>query len=172
MSFMIFNGRPFKDLAHKLVTTPFQQGWQWVVEFDNTHGITAPNEFEIYAKSIEHGGATIDFEEKQVGGNSFNAPMKKNLGDITLTLRDHEDGRCETFCKKLNALILNDDGTVNLPVDYLFTIRIYRLYDDDRKVLYREEQVSMGEYGPFTRSVDEVGAFVSFPAVFKKYQAF
>lgn len=170
MAYMNFNGKSLKSLAHKQMTTQYQHGWQWVIEFSGK-GINAPSDLELYAKSIEHGGATIEYEEKQIGANTINSPVHKTAGTITLIIRDNEDGRWEEFFKTLIKRVVNDDGTVNLPVDYLFNMRMYRLMSDDRKVLYRDWSVSMAEYGSFTRGNDAVGEFVSFPAVFKKYQA-
>jgi hypothetical protein len=168
---MKFNGKPLKNLAHKMVTTHYQLGWQWVVEFTGA-GISPPSDFEIFAKSIEHGGDTIEYEEKQIGANTINSPVHKTAGTITLIIRDHEDGRCEKFFKTLTKRVVNSDGTVNLPADYLFQLKLYRVMDDDSKVLDRDWTVSMAEYGSMTRSQEQIGEFVSYPAVFKKYQAF
>jgi hypothetical protein len=167
---MTFNGKPLKGLANKLVHTKFQMGWQWVLEFSGK-GINPPSDFEIYAKSVEHGGATLEYEEKQIGANTINSPTHKTAGTITLIIRDNEDGRCEKFFAELIKRVVNDDGTVNLPAEYLFSLRMYRLMDDDRKELYRDWMVSIAEYGSFTRSNEEVGQFVTYPAIFKKYQA-
>lgn len=166
---MTFNGTPLKSLAKKLVHTNFQLGWQWVVEFSGA-GINPPPDFEIYAKSIEHGGATLEYEEKQIGANTINSPTHKTAGTVTLLIRDHEDGRCEKFFAQLIKRVVNDDGTVNLPSEYLFKMRLYRLMENDSKVLDKEWDVSMAEYGGFTRSVEEK-SFVTYPAVFKKYKA-
>lgn len=167
---MKFNGKPLKSLAHKLARTKFQLGWQWVVEFSG-NGVRPPADFEIYAKSIEHGGATIEYEEKQIGANTVNTPTHKTAGTVTLTIRDHEDGRCEKFFKSLIDRVVNKDGTINLPHDYLFEMSLYRLMDNDSKELYKTWTVSMAEYGGFTRSVEQGNEFISYPAVFKKYQA-
>jgi hypothetical protein len=167
---MTFNGKPLKGLAHKLVHTKFQMGWQWVLEFSGT-GVNPPADFEIYAKSIEHGGATIEYDEKQIGANTVNSPTHKTAGTITLIIRDNEDGRCENFFAAMVKRVINEDGTVNLPAEYLVDMRMFRLMDDDSKVLYREWKVSIAEYGGFTRSNEEVGQFVTYPVIFKKYQS-
>lgn len=167
---MKFNGKSLRTVADRLMQTKFQHGWQWVVEFSG-NGVNPPPDFEIYAKSIEHGGATIEYEEKQIGANQINSPIYKTVGSITLMIRDREDGVCEAFFKKLSERVVNYDGTVNLPAQYLFTMKMYRIMDNDQRVLDKTWTVSMGEYGSFTRSNEEVNSFVTFPAVFKKYQA-
>lgn len=167
---MKFNGKALKNIAAKLMQTKFQQGWQWVVEFSGK-GVNPPPDFEIYAKSIEHGGFTIEYEEKQIGANQINSPLYKTVGEITLMIRDREDGVCEKFFEALAKRVVNNDGTVNLPAEYLFTMKMYRLMDNDSRVLDKTWTVSMGEYGGFTRTTEEVNSFVTFPAVFKKYQA-
>lgn len=167
---MKFNGKALRSVAAKLMQTKFQQGWQWVVEFSGK-GVSSPPDFEIYAKSIEHGGATIEYEEKQIGANQINSPIYKSVGEITLIIRDREDGVCEKFFETLANRVVNKDGTVNLPADYLFTMKMYRIMDDDSRVLDKTWTVSMGSYGGFVRSVEEVSSFVTFTATFKKYQA-
>lgn len=165
------NGSKLKDIAKKLVHTQFQQNWQWVVEFSDTGNIKCPADFDLYCKEIEHGGLTIEFEDKQIGANTISSPVNKSCGSITLQIRDNEDARCEGFFKKLGEKVINKDGTVNLPVDYLFKLLLYRFNDKGEKKLYNTYQVALSEYGGFTRGRDEVGAFVTYPVVFKKYQA-
>lgn len=163
--------KQLRAISSKLVHTKFQHQWQWQLEFTGP-GINPPADFDIFAKSIEHGGATVEADEKQIGSATVTSPSHKTAGEITLTIRDHEDGRCEKFFSELVARVVNDDATVNLPAEYLFSLRMYRLLDNDSKVLYRDWRVWATGYGGFVRSRDERGAFVSFQATFRKHSAF
>ncbi|MFG0449428.1 hypothetical protein [Shewanella sp. YQ_9] len=163
--------KQLRSLSNKLVHTKFQHQWQWLLEFSGP-GVKPPTDFDIYAKSIEHGGATIEADEKQIGSNTVTSPSHKTAGEITLTIRDNEDARCENFFKELVSRVVNEDGTVNLPAEYLFKMRMYRLLDNDEKVLYRDWLVWATGYGGFVRSRDERGTFVSFQVTFRKHSAF
>lgn len=155
-----------RRLVKQLVKTPFQQGWQFRVEVDGQ-----PADLDIYVKEITYGGLTIEYESKQIGSQTLNAPVNKSASVVTVTVRDHEDGRVAAFFEKKAKLVVNPDGTVNLPVDYLFKMRLYRLKSDDSEVLDKEWTVSAAEYGEITRDRSAVTEFVSFPMTFQKYKA-
>lgn len=155
-----------RRMVKQLVQTPFQQGWQFRVEIDGQ-----PSDLDIYVKEITYGGLTIEYESKQIGSQTLNAPVNKTAGLVTLTVRDHEDGRVAEFFNKKAKKVVNDDGTVNLPIDYLFKMRLYRLKSDDSEVLDKEWTVSAAEYGEITRDRSAVSEFVSYPMSFQKYKA-
>ncbi|MGL4900342.1 MAG: hypothetical protein ACRCZA_00130 [Shewanella sp.] len=159
-----------KSIAKQLARTTFVQNWQWRVAFSGA-GVNPPSDFDIYCRSIEHGGLTIEYESKQVGAVTINSPTHKTAGTVTLTIRDHEDFRCEKFFRRMAAKVLNDDGTINLPSSYLFKMAIYIINQDGSETLYNQWDVSAGEFGGFTRGRDEIGAFVSYPMVFQKYKS-
>lgn len=155
-----------RRLVKQLVQTPFQQGWQFRVEVDGQ-----PSDLDIYVKDITYGAGTIEYESKQIGSLTINAPINKTASLVTVTVRDHEDGRVEAFFDKLADKVVNPDGTVNLPVDYLVKMRLYRLLSGDKEKLDKEWTVSACECGEITRSRNEVTEFLSFPLSFQKYKS-
>lgn len=163
--------RKQQEMAHRLVHAKFQQGWQWKISIRNCP-IKVPQNLDMYAKSVEHGGFTIEYEPYQVGSLQFNQPQHKTASDITLIIRDDEDSRFENFLGDLAALVVNPNGTVNLPKDYLFTLVLDKLLDDGSEVPYKEWKVSIGNYGGFNRARDAIGEFVSFTAVFQKHASY
>lgn len=155
-----------RRMVRQLVTTPFQQGWQFRVEIDGQ-----PSDMDIYIKEVTYGGLSIEYESKQIGSLTINAPVSKSASVVTVTVRDHEDGRVAAFFEKKAKLVVNPDGTVNLPVNYLFKMRLYRLKSNDSEVLEKEWTVSAAEYGEITRDTSAVTEFVTFPMTFQKYKS-
>lgn len=156
-----------RRMSHQLVQTPFQQGWQYRVEIAG-----APSDFDIYVKDITYGAYTIEFEAKQIGSMEIQNPTHKTAGLVTLTVRDHQDGRVEKFFTKAADKVVNRDGTVNLPRQYLLTMRLYLLMEDGSESLSKEWEVAPAECGEITRSRSSLNEFVSFPISFQKYRSF
>lgn len=155
-----------RRMVKQLVQTPFQQGWQFRVEIDSQ-----PSDLDIYVKDITYGAVTIEYESKQLGSQTINAPINKTAGTVSVTVRDHDDGRVEAFFQKLADKVVNSDGTVNLPVDYLIKMRLYRLLSNDSEKLDKEWIVSAAECGEVTRSRTDVTELISFPMTFQQYKA-
>lgn len=153
-----------RRIVKQLVETPFQQGWQFRIEIDG-----APRDFDLFVKDITYGVFTIEYEDKQIGSKTISSPINKASGVVSMTVRDHDDGRVRLFMSKLAAKVVNPDGTVNLSSDYLIKLRLYRLLADDREILEADWKVSAAECGEINRSRADVNQFVSFPITFQKY---
>lgn len=155
-----------KRMAHQLVMTPFQQGWQYRVEVSGM-----PSDFDVYMKDITYGAYTIEFEAKQIGTMEIQNPTHRTAGLVTLTVRDHQDARVENFFTEAANRVINQDGTVNLPKEYLLTMRLYLLQEDGGEKLSKEWEVVPAECGEITRSRAALNEFVSFPISFQKYRS-
>lgn len=152
--------------SHQLVETPFQQGWQYRVEVDGM-----PPDFDFYVKDITYGAFTIEYEAKEIGTHQIQNPTHKTAGLVTLTVRDHQDARVEKFFTKAAGKVVNHDGTVNLPKDYLLKMRLYLLQENGGEVLSKEWEVAPAECGDITRSRSSLNEFVSYPISFQKYRS-
>ncbi|HHO0939032.1 TPA: hypothetical protein ACRTTK_003068 [Aeromonas hydrophila] len=155
-----------RRMAHQLVMTPFQQGWQYRVEVSGM-----PADFDIYVKDITYGSFQIEYEAKEIGTLQVQNPTHRTAGLVTLTVRDHQDARVENFFTKAANRVVNPDGTVNLPKDYLLNMRLYLLQEDGGEKLYKEWDVAPAECGDITRTRSALSEFVSFPISFQKYRS-
>ncbi|WP_050978651.1 hypothetical protein [Edwardsiella tarda] len=155
-----------RELIRKLMMIRFAQGWQWCVEADGM-----PPEFDMFVKDITYGGGTVETEPRQIGAGEFNKPTYRSSGTITMTVRDDEDMLIATWFDRQKAKITNPDGTINLPGEYLFTIRIYQLTQIG-KVLDGEWAVMATQRGDCTRSRDQVSEFYSYTLTFTKYSSY
>lgn len=153
-----------RRIVKQLVETPFQQGWQFRIEIDG-----APRDFDLFVKDVTYGVFTIEYEDKQIGSKTVSSPINKASGIVSMTVRDHDDGRIRLFMSKLADKVVNSDGTVNLSSSYLVKLRLYRLLANENEILEAEWKVSAAECGEINRSRTDINQFVSFPITFQKY---
>ena len=171
---MSYTRQKLKSLYRKAQETPFQQGWEFradiTIPSENTNsGIRIPD-LSIFMKSFTHGGYTIDYESKRIGTANLNTPTSKSAGSISCTVRDNRAGEIESFFRKLQNVV-NSNGTVNLPYQYLFKIALYRPDDKGNDVLRHEWIVSAESMGEVARAYDQVTEYTSFEMSFKKYRS-
>lgn len=102
---------------------PWLQGWQWAVEIDSPD---APTDFDIYVKDIDLGAGSIDADSFQVGSSSIALPTYSNVGEITLTVRDDQNLTISKWFKNRIKKVRNQDGTLNIPKEYVFKVTFLR----------------------------------------------
>ena len=109
------NMAKLRGIVKKALETDFKRGWQYRIEIDGT-----PEGWDIYCKEASHQAWDIEVEAFNIGAHVVSYPVRANPTTLSLTMRDNEDGRIQKWfadkCKK----VVNDDGTFNLPIDYLF----------------------------------------------------
>lgn len=130
-----------------------------------------PEELILYVKDVAYGKGTIDSKSMEVGTGEFNLPSKKNAGSVTVTFYDDEAGTISAFITSLQKKIFNEDGTINLPVDYLFKIKIFRILQDASEFLEYEKSVYCEENNDYKGSVEAVNERGTFNATFKKFRS-
>lgn len=171
---MSYTRQRLKTLYKKVAETPFQQGWEFRAEItipsENVNSGIAIPDLSIYMKSFTHGGYTIDYESKRIGTAHINTPTSKSAGSVSCMVRDNRNGDVEAFFRKLQNVV-NSDGTVNLPYQYLFKIAFFRPNDSGEDVLHHEWTVSAESMGEFARSYEQVSEYTSFEMSFKKYRS-
>lgn len=152
-----------KAYSQKLVETPFKQGWQWMIEVDEQ-----PPDFEIYVKDIEYGGGSIDADVTAIGGGSIAKPVSANAGEVTMTVRDHGDGRVKKWFDTMLAKVKNPDGTVNLPKDYVFNLKIYNVLPTGEKILDETIRVFAVKC-QISLNYEQHGEYISYPITLQKF---
>lgn len=145
---------------------PWIQGWQWAIEI-KVSGV--PDNFDIYVKDVSFGAGSIDADTKAVGAGGFALPTTAEVGEIVMTIRDNEKLTMNHWVEERLALVKNEDGTINIPKDYVFQMRLFTLNSDGEKVLYKSYQVYPIKIGDVTWSREEVNTISSFPVIFKKF---
>lgn len=145
---------------------PWLQGWQWAIEIK---AAGAPQDFDIYVKDVSFGAGSIDADVKVVGSGGFALPTTASVGEITMTVRDSEKLTVNQWIDERLALVKNEDGTINIPKDYLFEMRLFMLTSEGEKLPYKSYQVYPTKRGDVTWSREEVNTVASFPLVFQKF---
>ena len=151
-----------KSILQAAMRIRYAQGWQWTVEADGMPGI------DMYAKDVTFGFGNIETESKIIGGIEFNKPTHRTAGNLTMTVRDNENGDLYKWFDQRRAKVINNDGTINLPPSYLMNVRLYRVSQDGQRTLAEEAAMIPTTLGEVTWSRDQVTEFMSYPLSFVK----
>ncbi|MEC6832960.1 hypothetical protein VXS06_14430 [Photobacterium toruni] len=152
-----------KQYLTKLMTTPFKQGWQWILEADNT-----PPDFDIYVKDIDMGMGSVDADSQNIGSGAIAKPTTASAGEITMTVRDHQDGRIAKWFATQIGKVRNKNGTVNLPKDYVFHVRLLSVDDDGNKSPWKEYRV-FAQGINLTLNYESIGEFITYSITLQKF---
>lgn len=153
-----------KQIIQKMMTTPFLQGWQWMIEIES-----GPTEFDIFVKDIDFGAGSIDYETFQIGNGAYSIPTFSDCSEVVMTVRDTPDLVVAKWFDEQLAKVKNKDGTFNLPGTYVFTITVFILDDNLNKTELAKMQVSASKKGNYTLSREGVNEFISYPLTFQKF---
>lgn len=149
----------------------FQQQWQWSIKFSGPN-VVPLDDFDIYAKGINYGGGTIEYESKTIGGNTITYPTHQTAGTVSMTIRDDVKGTVENWMKGQLAKVIHPNGTVSLPMNYVFTMQLYRLIDMGNgkfdELLANTWEVSAASMSDFNREKDNLTEFCTFTLEFQK----
>lgn len=152
-----------KAILQAAMRIRYSQGWQWTVEVDGMPSL------EMYVADITYAFNNIETESKIIGGLEFNKPTHRVAGNVSMTVRDNENGDLFTWFEQCRAKVINPDGTINLAPSYLLNIRIYRVSQEGKRALEQEAQVIPTALGDVTRARDQVSEFTTYPLTFVKY---
>ncbi len=164
-----------RKISKKLATTPFEQGWQFRIEIEsikNNGRVDVPQDFDIYVKNISHGATEITYDAFKVGAITFQQPTASEPVVLSMTMRDHWDNRIAKWFDSLASKVLNSDGTVNLPIDYLLDVTLYSLNPDT------DEEIKINNWTLCPQKRDEksqdqtsVTEFTESPMTFIQYRS-
>ncbi|WP_318491902.1 hypothetical protein [Photobacterium leiognathi] len=155
-----------KQAARQLMNTPFIQGWQWCIEADD-----APHDMDIYVKDIDFGDGSIDADVFQIGCGSIALPTFSSCGEVSMTVRDHSDLRVSKWFDRQLAKVKNKDGTINLPAQYVFNLKVFTTTENGQKTLLSSMQVFAQKKGNYSLTREGVNTFMSVPLTFQKFSS-
>lgn len=163
-----------KALAH----TYFLEPWQWRVSIDGMPQELLDKKdtnhplFELLAKEISYGPIELETEAVKAGAVVFTYPTAQSPTTVTLTMRDTNDRLIYDWISAWKELIINDNGTFNLPATYIKKMTLYKMLDDQGSSDLPHDiwEVYPQKMGDITQSVDGQG-FVEFPVVFMQFRS-
>ena len=162
-----------RAVSKKLVQTHFQHGWQFrieVIDWQSIELLGRPDDFDLYVKDVTYCPTEVEVEPIKVGASTITYPTGAGPVVISMTMRDNEDHRISNWFNALVARILNSDGTVNLPADYLLRWSRYTLLADGGEVQTAGWDAFPMKLGDVTESVDAQG-FLEFPIQFQQFRS-
>lgn len=154
-----------KSMLKAALRMAYAQGWMWTVE------VAGFSQFQMFAKDINYTPINIETEAKNIGGVMINRPTLSSNSTVSLTMRDTEDGAVKTWFTSLASRVVNRDGTINLPTDYLVTLNIYNITSQGERLLADTYEVYATNLGDITRGRDQVQDFFSFPITWTIYSS-
>jgi len=155
-----------RGLTRKLVKTNFQQSWQFRVEIDGFD----PQDLDIYIKDVTYGPIEIETEAEKAGMHTLTYPSGTAPVGISMTMRDNQDQRIYDFVNDWCGQIVNPDGTVKLPPDYVKKWKRYSIGADSSETLRDTWDVFLTQVGDITESKDEPG-FLEFPVTLIQFKS-
>lgn len=148
----------------QLVDTPFQLSWEFRLDIDDEN---APNDLDIYVKDITYGSIEIETETIKAGMQTLTFPSGTGPVGLSMTMRDNQDRRIYDWFAAWCGKMVNDDGTVNLPSEYIRKAERINLADDKVQDTWFMFPTKMGDT---TESVDSPG-FLEFPISFIQFRS-
>lgn len=157
-----------RTLAIQVLHTPFREPWQFRIEPEGY----PDKDFDIYIKDITYGSTEIETEPENIGIQVLTFPNRAQPVTISLTMRDHEDRRVSKWFNSRVAKMINGDGTVNLPLDYVLTIRRFSLlhHGEQKETETDAWEVIPTQLGDVTEARDGEG-LLEFPITFIKFRS-
>jgi hypothetical protein len=174
----------YKTIAMQAVKTKFRQSWQFKFEIPG-----APADFDFYVKDVSYGPIEVQTDPEKIGASTLTITWPTGSGpvELSMTMRDNEDGRIHKWFKGLVAKVLNDDGTVGLPADYCIDVERFTVLQGALKDANGETVMDSAgqpiteiqtdtwtmyptQLGDVTESRDEPG-FCEFPITFVQFKS-
>ncbi len=155
-----------KKVATKFMEKPWLQGWMWTIEID---AADAPSDLDLYVKDVNFGAGSIEVDSFKIGSGNVAVPTASNAGEITMTIRDDQSLTIDRWLDSRLAKVKNQNGTINLPIEYVFTIKFFTLTDSGERVLYKSYRVFPTKKGDVTLSRENGNTIHSFPVIFQKF---
>ena len=155
-----------RRLVRQLVATDFAKEWLFRLELEGE-----PAEFDLFVKDISYSMFETSTDDEQIGSATLVWPTANQTIRISMTVRDHQDGRIRRFVKSWNEKVVHPDGTVGLPygVDgYVKKCRIYSQTEEGAESVDEELEVYPIQCGEVSRS-RENGQFLEFPVTFVQF---
>ena len=171
----VFSGGAYKGLTTELSNAKaisqmamrirYAQGWQWNIEIDGFSGL------DMYVKDITYGFGNIETETTLIGSVEYNKPTHATAGTLTVTVRDNENRDVRRWFLERKARVTNTDGTLNLPMQYMMTARIYSVSQEGEKKLLESVQVFPTQFGECSFARDQINEFSYYPLTFMRYSS-
>ncbi|QUM78798.1 hypothetical protein HWV00_21230 (plasmid) [Moritella sp. 24] len=155
-----------RQIALSRVKVNYQMDCMWRIVIEGQ-----PDNLDLFSREVSYGKGTIESDTINLRTGDLNSPTKKEAGSVSVVFNDDDNGSISEFINSLQDKIFNDDGTQNLPVDYLFKLTIYRLKDDGTERLDAQWSVYVEENNDYSGNNDSRTELGTFSATFKKYKS-
>ncbi|MBE0505916.1 MAG: hypothetical protein IBX50_04240 [Marinospirillum sp.] len=157
--------KAMRQINKRMVNTAYRHPWQFRIEMDQ-----APKDFDLFVKSISQEPYTLETNPFMAGATPIHYPSAAQPVTLAMTCYDHEDERMYRWMEDRVNMVVNADGTWNLPIDYLITCKVFRRLYDGSEVLRQHMRLVPLVLGEITESVDAKES-LEFPMTFVEFRA-
>ena len=157
-----------KIIARRLRETHFREPWQFRISVEGYP--YDDDDFDLYVKEISYGPTEIETEAEQIGVKVLTFPSSAQPVTLSMTMRDHQDRRVSKWFNERVKKVVNDDGTVNLPADYVLKMRRFSLLEDNSEEETDLWEVVPTQLGDVTEERDGEGT-LEFPITFIQFRS-
>ncbi|MCG7550945.1 hypothetical protein [Pseudoalteromonas sp. Of7M-16] len=166
--------RLLRQAYDQLKSEDFELAFEFKLEIqippENLYTGPVPN-LNLFAKDAEEGGYSIDYESKRIGTANINSPTSKSAGSVKFTARDNKNQDLENFLMAMKDTVINHDGTINMPFEYLFHVILYKPNASGEYVEAHKWYCSAEEMGAKQLGYEKGNEFTYFDVAFKKYRS-
>lgn len=154
-------------IAKEAVKKKFRDSWQFKFEIPG-----APADFDFYVKDVSYGPIEVQTDPEKIGASTLTITWPTGSGpvELSMTMRDNEDGRIHKWFQGLVAKVLFDDGTVGLPADYCIDIERFTVLQTGAEVLTDTWTMYPTQLGDVTESREDP-ALCEFPITFVQFKS-
>lgn len=131
----------------------------------------APANMDLFIRDISYGMGSIESRKLSIANGEIAYPDKRTAGSVTAVMHDDENCTISQFIASKQAKIFNSDGTVNLPVEYLFKLAIYRIRSDGTEYKEVEWDVYVEENNDYSADVTKRTERGTFSVTFQKFKS-
>jgi hypothetical protein len=158
-----------RTIARQLVKTDFKHPWQFKLTIKD-----APEDLDFYVKDISYGPTQIENDALKVGAKTLTYPSGAAPVTLSMTVRDNEDERVSKWFDEWAGLVVNTDGTVNLPYGdngYVKDVTRYHIDADGTESERDSWEMYPVQRGDVTESRDATGTFLEFAVTFIQFRS-
>ena len=155
-----------RKIALSRMKINYQRDFMWKMEIDGQ-----PSDLNLFSNQISYGKGSIESKSINIRTGDINMPEKRTAGEVTAVFEDEDTGRISEFITSLQRKIFNPDGTGNLPIEYLFRLKIYRLMNNGEWRLDKKWMVYVEDNNDYTGDNASVTENGTFNVTFKKYKS-
>lgn len=115
-----------REIFEQSIATDFAKKNLWCIRVTNLNG--GAIDFNLFATDVSYAPFTVTGDAVHVGAGSFDVVTSSERVEMRVTTLDDSIGSVKNWFKERHDQMAFKDGTVGLPVDYLFKVEVMHAF--------------------------------------------